>query len=79
MMSEGEHGKCVPSAFVRTLCELAAVELPCLELDGDDMSEGLVEELDRYADSGCHFEGASKRLASTRYAGECEGWSFDRE
>lgn len=31
---------------MRTLGELAAVELAGFELDGDDVSEGLVEELD---------------------------------
>ena len=51
VMSEGEHGKRVPSVFVRTLCELATVELPCLELDGDDMSEGLVEEFYGYTEA----------------------------
>ena len=39
------------SFFVRTLSELAAVELPCLELDGDDMSEGLVEEFYGYTEA----------------------------
>ena len=35
----------------RTFCEFAAVELSGLELYCDDMSEGLVEELDGYAET----------------------------
>ena len=39
---------------VRTLCELPAVELAGLELDGDDVSEGFMEELDGDAETGGH-------------------------
>ena len=39
------------SFFVRTLSELAAVALLCLELDGDDVSEGLVEEFYGYTEA----------------------------
>jgi hypothetical protein len=34
-------------AFRRTLCKLAPVELARLELDGDDVPERLMQELDR--------------------------------
>ena len=39
---------------VRTLCELPAIELAGLELYGDDVAEGFMEELDGDAEAGGH-------------------------
>ena len=39
---------------VRTLCELPAIELAGLELYGDDVAEGFMEELDGDAETGGH-------------------------
>lgn len=43
----------------RTFREFAAVELAGLELDGDDVTERLVEKLDRHAEAAGHLEGLS--------------------
>ena len=45
----------------RTFCELAAVELACFELDGDDVSERLVEELNGDAEA-CVRHGVDRKV-----------------
>jgi hypothetical protein len=48
-------------AFRRTLCKLAPVELARLELDGDDVPERLMQELDRNTETFSRHDGGTPK------------------